>query len=208
MAKAESKSKKSAAGPSSKGMAAKGPTPRLLERFEKEILPALQGQLGRVNRLSLPRIEKIVVSMGVSSAVTDKKHIEESTSALSEITGQKAMVCRARKSVAAFRLREGQAIGAKVTLRGARMYEFLDRLISIALPRVRDFRGVKKNAFDGHGNFSLGLVEQLVFPELNPDKYQRVQGMNIAICTKGATDDEARTMLDMFGVPFQRETAA
>ncbi len=176
MAKAESKSKKPAAGPSSKGMAAKGPTPRLLERFEKEILPALQGQLGRVNRLSLPRIEKIVVSMGVSSAVTDKKHIEESTAALSDITGQKAMVCRARKSVAAFRLREGQAIGAKVTLRGVRMYEFLDRLLSIALPRVRDFRGVKKNAFDGHGNFSLGLTEQLVFPSSTPTNTNGCKG--------------------------------
>ena len=180
-------------------------TARLKDRYESEILPQLTEQLGRANRLSLPRLDKIVVSMGVGSAISDKKHIEQASSALADITGQKALVCKARKSVAAFRLREGQAIGAKVTLRGVRMYEFLDRLISIALPRVRDFRGVKKKAFDGKGNYSLGLNEQMVFPELNPDKYTRPQGMNIAICTRGATDDEARLMLEMFGFPFQRE---
>jgi len=180
---------------------------RLKDRYETEILPALAEKLGRENRLSLPRIEKIVVSMGVGSAISDKKHIEEATSALAEITGQKAMVCRARKSIAGFRLREGMPIGAKVTLRGVRMYEFLDRLVSIALPRVRDFRGVKRTAFDGQGNYSLGLTEQLVFPELNPDKYARPQGMNIAICTVGATNDEARTMLEMFGFPFERPEA-
>lgn len=179
-------------------------TARLKDRFETEILPALQEKLGRSNRLALPRLDKIVVSMGVGSAISDKKHIEEATSALAEITGQKAMVCRARKSIAGFRLREGQPIGAKVTLRGVRMYEFLDRLVSIALPRVRDFRGVKKKAFDGNGNYSLGLTEQTVFPELNPDKYTRPQGMNIAICTQGASDEEALSMLEMFGIPFER----
>jgi large subunit ribosomal protein L5 len=184
------------------------PVPRLKERFEKEILPAMREKFGRENRLSLPRVEKIVVSMGVGSAMQDKKHIEEAASALSEITGQKPLICKARKSIANFRLREGVPIGAKVTLRGARMYEFLDRLISLALPRVRDFRGLKPNAFDGHGNYSLGLTEQLVFPELNPDKFLRPQGMNIAICCTAGSDDESREMLRMFGLPFKTEDEA
>lgn len=179
--------------------------PRLLEQYEKEILPKLQEQLGRTNRHSLPRLEKIVVSMGVGSAMSDKKHMEESVAALGEITGQKAVRCKARKSVAGFKLREGVDIGCKVTIRGKRMYEFLDRLISIAIPRVRDFRGLKKNAFDGNGNYSLGLTEQLVFPELNPDKYLRVQGMNIAICTTSHSNDEARDLLAGFGMPFERD---
>ncbi|QDT70613.1 50S ribosomal protein L5 [Planctomycetes bacterium MalM25] len=179
-------------------------TARLKDRYESEILPSLQEKLGRKNRLALPRLEKIVVSMGVGSAISDKKHIEEATNALAEITGQKPLVCRSRKSIAGFRLREGMPIGAKVTLRGVRMFEFLDRLVSIALPRVRDFRGVKKKAFDGNGNYSLGLTEQTVFPELNPDKYTRPQGMNIAICTSGATDEESLQMLEMFGFPFER----
>jgi large subunit ribosomal protein L5 len=182
--------------------------PRLREQFEKEILPALTEKLGRTNRLSLPRIEKIVVSMGVGTATQDKKHMEEATSAMAEITGQKPIRCKSKKSIANFRLREGLEVGCKVTLRGARMYEFLDRLISLALPRVRDFRGLNPNAFDGHGNYSLGLNEQLVFPELNPDKYTRVQGMNISICTKGGTDDESREMLRFFGMPFRRDDAA
>ncbi len=183
-------------------------TARLKERYEAEILPALQEKLGRTNRLALPRLEKIVLSMGVGSAISDKKHIEEATSALAEISGQKASVCKARKSIATFRLREGMPIGAKVTIRGERMYEFLDRLITIVLPRVRDFRGTKKTAFDGNGNYSLGLSEQLVFPELNPDKYLRAQGLNIAICTKGATNEEARLMLELFGFPFERAEVA
>ncbi|TWT88111.1 50S ribosomal protein L5 [Pseudobythopirellula maris] len=182
--------------------------PRLKERFENEVLPQLTEKLGRKNRLSLPRLEKIVVSMGVGSAIGDKKHMEEAVGALSDITGQKPVRCKARKSVAAFRLREGQEIGAKVTLRGDRMYEFLDRLISIVLPRVRDFRGVKPKAFDGSGNYSLGLSEQLVFPEIDPDRYVRQQGLNIAICTKGATNDEARLLLELFGFPFERPAEA
>jgi len=182
--------------------------PRLKERYEKEILPALVEKLGRKNRLSLPKLEKIVVSMGVGSAITDKKHLEDSTSAMAEITGQKPVICKARKSVAAFKLREGYPIGCKVTLRGARMYEFLDRLIALVLPRVRDFRGLKPKAFDRCGNYSLGLNEQLVFPELNPDKYTRVQGMNIALCTSTDSDDEARELLRGFGMPFQTEETA
>jgi large subunit ribosomal protein L5 len=133
--------------------------------------------------------------------------LEEATSALSEITGQKPVRCKARKSIAAFRLREGLDVGCKVTLRRARMYEFLDRLISLALPRVRDFRGLSPDAFDGQGNYSLGLSEQLVFPELNPDKYTRVQGMNITICTSSDSNDESRELLRGFGMPFRREDA-
>ena len=184
------------------------PKPRLQERYESQILPQLGEKLGRKNRLSLPRIEKIVVSMGVSSAVTDKKLMEEAVTALGEIAGQKPLRCKARKSIAAFRVREGMDVGAKVTLRGRRMYEFLDRLISMALPRVRDFRGLNPDAFDGQGNYSLGLGEQLVFPELNPDKYTRVQGMNIAICCSGGSNDESRELLRGFGMPFRREDTA
>jgi large subunit ribosomal protein L5 len=183
------------------------PTPRLQTVYEEQIVPQLKEKLGRDNRLSLPQLDKIVVSMGVGSAVTDKKHIEEATAALGEITGQKAVRCKSKKSIAAFRLREGLDIGCKVTLRRARMYEFLDRLISLALPRVRDFRGLNPKAFDGHGNYSLGLNEQLVFPEINPDKYTNVQGMNITICAKSSNDDESRELLRAFGLPFRREDA-
>jgi large subunit ribosomal protein L5 len=187
---------------------APGPTPRLQERYHKEIVPELTKQLGRTNLYSIPKLEKIVVSMGVSSSVTDKKFMEEAIGALAEITGQKPVRCKAKKSVAAFRVREGMDLGAKVTLRGRRMYEFLDRLISLALPRVRDFRGLKPNAFDGNGNYSLGLNEQLVFPELNPDKYTRVQGMNIAFVCSSHSNDEARELLRHLGLPFQREGSA
>ncbi len=197
MAKKKEKSEEKAGNPP--------PTPRLQTVYEEQIRSHLQEKLGRENRLALPRLDKIVVSMGVGSAVTDKKHMEEATAALGEITGQKPVRCKARKSIASFRLREGLDIGCKVTLRRARMYEFLDRLISLALPRVRDFRGLNPDAFDGHGNYSLGLNEQLVFPEINPDKYTNVQGMNITICTKSSTDDESREMLRAFGLPFRRE---
>ncbi|MFO0791511.1 MAG: 50S ribosomal protein L5 [Pirellulales bacterium] len=200
MAKKKEKVEKEAAGPA--------PTPRLQTLYEEEIVPQLKEKLGRTNRLSLPRLEKIVVSMGVGSAIADKKHIEEATAALSEITGQKPVRCKARKSIAAFRLRAGLDVGCKVTLRRARMYEFLDRLISLALPRVRDFRGLNPDALDGNGNYSLGLNEQLVFPELNPDKYTRVQGMNITICSKGSSNDEMRELLRAFGLPFRREDTA
>jgi large subunit ribosomal protein L5 len=177
--------------------------PRLQDRYEKEVLPALAKQLGRENRLSLPRLEKIVVNMGVGSATQEKKHLDVAVEALTEITGQKPVVTLARKAIAGFRLREGMAIGCKVTLRRQRMYEFLDRLVSLALPRVRDFRGLNPDGFDGRGNYSLGLSEQLVFPELNPDKYTRPQGMNITIVTKGGSDDEVREMLRMMGLPFR-----
>ena len=182
--------------------------PRLQEKYENEILPALAEELGRKNRLSLPKIEKITVNMGVGSAIQEKKHLESAVDALTQITGQKPVITKARKSIAGFRLREGMSIGCKVTLRRQRMYEFLDRLISIALPRVRDFRGINPKAFDGNGNYSLGLTEQLVFPELNPDKFTRVQGMNITIVTTVSNDDEARAMLRLFGLPMRQDEDA
>ena len=176
--------------------------PRLQEKFDKELLPQLSETLGQKNPHALPRIKKIVVNMGVGSASQEKKHLDDAVSALTEITGQKPKICAARKSIAGFRLREGMPIGCVVTLRGARMYEFLDRLISLALPRVRDFRGVSPKAFDRRGNYSIGLTEQLVFPELNPDKYTRQQGMNITIVTSTSSDDDARELLRGFGMPF------
>jgi large subunit ribosomal protein L5 len=183
-------------------------TPRLQEKYEKEVAPALAEQLGRSNRLSLPRLEKVVLNMGVGSAIQEKKHLESAVDAMTQISGQKPIITRARKAIAGFRLREGMAIGCKVTLRRARMYEFLDRLIALALPRVRDFRGLDPNAFDKNGNYSLGLSEQLVFPELNPDKFPFVQGMNITIVTTTDNDDEARELLQQLGMPFRREQAA
>jgi large subunit ribosomal protein L5 len=197
MAKKKEKSEEKPSGPP--------PTPRLQTMYEEQIVAQLKEKLGRDNRLSLPKLDKIVISMGVGSAVTDKKHMEEATAALGEISGQKPVRCKSKKSIAAFRLREGLDVGCKVTLRRARMYEFLDRLISLALPRVRDFRGLSPDAFDGHGNYSLGLNEQLVFPEINPDKYTNVQGMNITICSKSSNDEESREMLRAFGLPFRRE---
>ncbi len=178
--------------------------PRLKEKYENEIVPALIEKLGRSNRLSLPKLEKIVINMGVGSAIQEKKHLELAASALAEIAGQRPVITRARKSIAGFRLREGMAIGCKVTLRGNRMYEFLDRLISVALPRVRDFRGLNPDAFDGRGNYSLGISDQHVFPELNPDKYTRPQGMHITIVTTTPSNDEARELLRHLGMPFRQ----
>lgn len=182
-------------------------TPRLQERYFKEILPGLSEKLGRKNVNSLPRLQKIVVNMGVGQAITDKKFMEDAVAALTQIAGQKPIVCKSRKSVANFKLREGMEIGCKVTLRGARMYEFLDRLISLALPRVRDFRGLNPNGFDGRGNYNLGLTEQLVFPELNPDKFTRPQGMNITLVISTPHDGDSRELLRGFGMPFKVEEA-
>jgi len=179
--------------------------PRLMERYNNQIVPQLAEKLGRSNRLSLPRLEKIVINMGVGKATQEKKYLEEAVDALTLISGQKPIVTVARKSVAGFRLRKGMAIGCKVTLRHYRMYEFLDRLISLALPRVRDFRGLDPDAFDGQGNYSLGLSEQYVFPELNPDRYTRAQGMNITIVTTARNDEEARELLRLLGMPFRTE---
>jgi large subunit ribosomal protein L5 len=193
------------AKPAAEGKQGKAPVPRLQERYKKELLPALAKQFGRTNPHALPRLEKIVVNMGVGSAVTEKKHIDDAVAALTVITGQKPLVTKSKKAVANFRLREDMPIGAKVTLRGLRMYEFLDRLISLALPRVRDFRGLSTEAFDGKGNYSLGLAEQLVFPELNPDKFTRPQGMNVTMVISGGSNDESRELLRGFGLPFKRE---
>jgi large subunit ribosomal protein L5 len=174
----------------------------LKQRYEKEVLPGLMTKLGRTNRLSLPKLEKIVINMGVGSAISEKKHLEEAIAALTQISGQKPAVTRSRKSIANFKLREGMEIGCKVTLRGVRMYEFLDRLISLALPRVRDFRGLSSKAFDGHGNYTLGLSEQLVFPEIEADKVSHTQGMHISLVTTAHTDHDARALLKELGVPL------
>lgn len=182
--------------------------PRLQQKYKTEILPALAQQLGRSNPHALPRLQKVVLNMGVGDAIQEKKYLETAVEALTLISGQKPVVTRARQSIAGFRLREGMPIGCKVTLRRQRMYEFVDRLISLALPRVRDFRGVSPTAFDGHGNYSLGLVEQLVFPELNPDKFTRVQGLNIAFVTSAASDDDARELLRLLGMPFRSDASS
>ena len=179
--------------------------PRLRERFNNEILPGLAEQFGRKNLLSLPYLEKISINMGVGTATVEKKHLEEAVAALTQIAGQKAVTTLARKSIAGFKLREGQPIGCKVTLRGNRMWEFLDRLLSLALPRVRDFRGLNPDAFDGRGNYSLGLTEQLAFPELNPDKYTRPQGMNITLVFSTNNNQENREVLKRLGMPFRAE---
>jgi len=176
---------------------------RLQERYQKEIVPQLKKKLGRENLLSLPRLQKIVVNMGVGKALQDKSRMEQAADQLSQITGQKAQIRKAKKAVSGFRLRENNEIGCRVTLRGRRMYEFLDRLISIALPRIRDFRGVNPKSFDGHGNYSLGLSEQQVFPEIDPDKVTFVQGMDVTFVTSTKSDDEARELLRAFGMPFR-----
>lgn len=176
---------------------------RLLERYQKEIVADLQKKFDRPNVMSLPRLQKIVVNMGVGKALQDKNRIEKAAEELAQITGQKAQVTFARVAVSGFRLREGNAIGCRVTLRGKRMYEFMDRLISIALPRIRDFRGVNPKSFDGNGNYSLGLSEQQVFPEIDPDKVNFVQGMDVTFVTSTRNDDEARELLRGFGMPFR-----
>jgi large subunit ribosomal protein L5 len=176
---------------------------RLQERYQKEIVPLLAKKFGRSNVLSLPRLQKISVNMGVGKALQDKNRMEQAAEQLGQITGQKPQVRKAKVAVSGFRLREGQEVGCRVTLRGARMYEFLDRLISIALPRIRDFRGVNPKSFDGHGNYSLGLTEQGVFPEIDPDKVNFVQGMDVTFVTSTDSDDEARELLRAFGMPFR-----
>jgi len=176
---------------------------RLLERYQKEIAPHLAEKLGRKNAHSLPRLNKIVVNMGVGKALQDKNRMEQAAEQLGQITGQRPQITKAKKAVSGFRLREGNEIGCRVTLRGRRMYEFLDRLISIALPRIRDFRGVNPKSFDGQGNYSLGLSEQMVFPEIDPDKVTFTQGMDVTFVTSTNSDDEARELLRSFGMPFR-----
>ena len=176
---------------------------RLREQYEQVVKPNLMKEFGYKNPLQAPRLEKIVVNMGVGEAVQDSKRVDAAVQELSLITGQKPVVTRAKKSIATFKLRQGMPIGAKVTLRKERMYEFLDRLITVALPRVRDFRGVPANSFDGRGNYSLGLKEQIVFPEIDYDRVDQVRGMDVVIVTTAKTDDEARALLRGFDMPFQ-----
>jgi len=177
-------------------------TTRLQERYESTVKPALMQEFGYENPLQVPRLEKVVVNMGVGEAVQDAKKIDAAVGDLTAITGQHPVVIRARRSIATFKLRQNMPIGVKVTLRRDRMYEFLDRLITVALPRVRDFRGVSSRSFDGRGNYALGLKEQLVFPEIDYDRVDTVRGMDIVICTTAHTDDEARALLKGFEMPF------
>ncbi len=176
--------------------------PRLREKYETTVRPALSEQFGYQNRLQVPKLEKIVINMGVGEAVQDQKKVQTAASELALIAGQRPVITRAKRSVSNFKLREGMAVGCKVTLRSNRMYEFLDRLVTIALPRVRDFRGLPVKSFDGRGNFSLGLKEQIVFPEIVYDKVDEIRGMNIVICTSARTDDEAQALLKAFDMPF------
>ncbi|MEH7083346.1 50S ribosomal protein L5 [Neobacillus drentensis] len=177
---------------------------RLKEKFVKEVTPALMSKFNYKSVMEVPKLEKIVVNMGVGDAVANAKALDNAVEELSTITGQKPVVTRAKKSIAGFRLREGMPIGAKVTLRGERMYEFLDKLVSVSLPRVRDFRGISNKAFDGRGNYTLGLKEQLIFPEIDYDKVSKVRGMDIVIVTTAKTDEESRELLTQFGMPFQK----
>src|SRR4029077_1783156 len=177
--------------------------PRLRSKFDKEVAPALLKELELNNVMAVPRLHKIVVNMGVGEATQNAKVLDPAVNELGQITGQKPVVTRARKSIAAFKLREGQSIGAMVTLRGDRMYEFFDRLVNVALPRVRDFRGVSTKSFDGRGNYTLGLREQLLFPEIDYAKVDKVKGMNVTIVTTARDDNQARTLLRHLGMPFR-----
>ena len=178
--------------------------PVLLKKYNEEIAPALQAKFNYTSSMQIPRINKIVINMGVGDATANAKLIEAAVEDLTAIAGQKPVITKAKKSIAVFKVREGQEIGCKVTLRGARMYEFLNKLVSIALPRVRDFRGVSAKAFDGRGNYTLGVKEQLIFPEINYDKVVKVRGMDIVIVTTAQTDEEGRELLRLFGMPFEK----
>jgi|MDTE01.3.fsa_nt_gb large subunit ribosomal protein L5 len=177
-------------------------TTRLNEQYNSVIKPSLKEEFGYGNDHQVPRLEKIVLNMGIGEASQDAKKIDSAVNEMTLISGQKPVLCRSRKSVANFKLREGMAVGCKVTLRGDRMYEFLDRLVTIALPRVRDFRGLSPNSFDGRGNFALGLKEQIVFPEINYDEIDEIRGMDVVICTTANSDDEARQLLRGFEMPI------
>ncbi|MCI0338338.1 MAG: 50S ribosomal protein L5 [Acidobacteria bacterium] len=177
---------------------------RLKERYVKEIVPALAREFGYKNPMSIPKLEKIVINMGLGEAIQNAKVLDAAVNDLATITGQKPVITKAKKSIAAFKLREGMSIGAVVTLRGERMYEFLDRFVSIALPRVRDFRGVSPKAFDGRGNYTIGLRDQLIFPEIDFGKIDKARGMNVCIVTTAKSDEEARSLLRHLGMPFRQ----
>lgn len=178
--------------------------PRLKEMYKKEVIPALMKEFSYKNVMEVPKIEKIVLNVGLGEAIQNIKLLDSVQKELSMITGQKAVVTKAKKSIAAFKLRKGMPIGCKVTLRGDRMYEFLDRLVSVALPRIRDFKGVSGKAFDGRGNYTLGIKEQFIFPEIDYDKVDMVHGMDITICTSAKTDAEAKALLRLMGMPFRK----
>lgn len=177
---------------------------RLKDHYHKDVTEALQAEFKYSSSMEIPRVEKITINMGLGDALNDKKVIEHAVSDLTKITGQKPIVTKARKSIAGFKIREGYPIGCKVTLRKERMYEFLDRLVSIAIPRIRDFRGLNPNSFDGHGNYSLGIKEQIIFPEIDYDKIDSLRGMDVTITTSAKTDDEARHLLRSFNFPFRK----
>ena len=182
------------------------PPPRLLDTYRKEIVPALMGEFGFDNPMRVPRIKKIVLNIGVGEALTDNKAMEGATRDLMNISGQKPVITRARKSIAGFKVREGNPIGTSVTLRGARMYHFLDRLINVALPRIRDFRGIPRQGFDGRGNFSIGIREQIIFPEIDYNQIDRIRGFQVTIATNAPDDAEAIRLLELYGMPFVRQT--
>lgn len=185
---------------------ADGYKPRLQAQYEDSIAKAMTEKFGYKNKMEVPKLQKIVLNMGVGEATQDKKKVEQAAAEMTLIAGQKAVVTKAKKSIAQFKLREGMPIGAKVTLRRERMYEFLDRFVTIALPRVRDFRGLNAKSFDGRGNYATGLKEQLIFPEISYDKVDNIRGMDVIVATSAKTDEEARELLRLFGFPFPQET--
>ena len=189
----------------SKAQKAQSYTPRLKSDYEDRIVPAMIEKFGYKNRLEVPKLDKIVINMGVGEATQDKKKVEAAAAEMQAISGQKPVIAKAKKSIAQFKLREGMPIGCKVTLRRDRMFEFLDRLVTIALPRVRDFRGLNAKSFDGRGNYAMGLKEQIIFPEINYDQIEKVRGMDIIVTTTAKTDDEARELLRLFNFPFPRD---
>jgi large subunit ribosomal protein L5 len=176
---------------------------RLKERYSKEIIPAMSKEYGYQNIMAIPKLEKIVINIGLGEAIQNAKLLDNASEELGQITGQKPVITRAKKSIASFKLRKGMPIGCSVTLRGKRMYEFFDRLVNTALPRVRDFRGLSTKSFDGRGNYTLGLRDQLIFPEIDYAKVSKIKGMNVCVVTTAKTDDEARTLLRLLGMPFR-----
>ena len=203
-AKAEAPQKVAPAKKVSKGNKKRTVSTRLLDKYESEMKKALMEEFKYSSIMEVPHLEKIVINVGVGDALTDNKALDSVVSEIAQITGQHPVVTKAKKSIASFKLREGQGIGCKVTLRGVRMYEFFDRLVTIALPRVRDFRGVSKNSFDGHGNYTLGIKEQLIFPEIDYDKVNKIRGMDIVVVTTAKSDNEAYSLLKLLGMPFHR----
>ena len=197
------KKEKGGAAPIATGKEEKGPTPRLAIQYKEKVVPDLMQKFGYKTVMQVPRIRKITINMGVGETTSDKKVLDSALADMSKIAGQKPVVTKARRSIANFKVRAGFPVGCMVTLRGARMYEFLDRLVNIAMPRIRDFRGVSNRAFDGRGNYSLGFKEQIIFPEIDYDKIDQLRGMNIAITTSAKTDDEARALLAAFRFPFK-----